>query len=635
MKKLIMILSALLCLSMLFVSCATESTEELPAETTAQAEETTETTPTETDLETEPEPIPEDLKIDYDTIISQWSQYISFEDETEVDSDISNSLSNLYSYSSYWNEYSNYSENYDVYRQGDLVLFSYHSITYETAYNYEKGEDEDYTIHAYRYNVFNMESGAEVARTQYSYHYYPNRYGADRYDYASNTVSHSTPSLTHANYGVIRIELINHEYNDETHQWENVYTYNYYDQDGNLLVDGLKNTDFEVISYSSVYQTIIRIGGKYFLVKDGEIVARLGSEMQVRLDFGVDEYNGLQYKWTNDTVQVLDTTTNRVTVDWCYNDYFNQRDGYLTTYILGNGNILFQKNCYSTDDEGIQFNYSYYAPIYTLVDAKTGKVTDVTPTYEIDGVSYECSIVSLINNVNNQGTGLSLKDETYQLAEILLISDGIAAPKTTLAILNSELQVVATLDRFLQDQDSVCGLLENGDLLIHTEYGLYYTVDVNGNRSEKVQLFVAPSNVDQLITGGFLATDGILYNDNLKPLVNVSQKYNEYFLSADGLKAWSIEDNCYHYLSINGAGELEIKHYPEEGTYLTSFTFGDCTVYKSINSDSWSGSYEPYVYTVYNAQGRAIKTLHGEACTVTNGMLKLTSGSTSTYYILK
>ena len=68
MKKIIMILSALLCLTMLFASCNPKNTND-PAESTPLAE----INPTETDLETEPEPIPEELKTNYDAIITQWS----------------------------------------------------------------------------------------------------------------------------------------------------------------------------------------------------------------------------------------------------------------------------------------------------------------------------------------------------------------------------------------------------------------------------------------------------------------------------------------------------------------------------------------------------------------------------------
>ena len=639
MKKLIMILSALLCLSMLFVSCTSDQTEEPIEETTAQAE-TTDTTPTETPIETEPEPIPEDLKIDYEAIIAQWNEYISFEGETEDDTNTNASLSELFSYSSHQNDYSNYSEDFNVSQNGNLVLFSYHLINYGTSYDYTDSSYEDVTTHTYRYNVYDLETGKEVSQIQYTYRYYPYRNGADRYEYAR---VQSTPTLL--SYGIIRVELTAYRYVEAVEneygyivtpaQWESKTTYNYYDQNGNLLVEGLETSDLTVVSESTAYQTIIRIGNSYFLAKDGEIVAKLGAEMQVRLDFGVDEYNGFQYNWTDHSIQVLDTNTNRITVNWSFDQYFNQRVGYTVSFTLGNGNVLFQKYCYEIKDEGVQFGSDSFVPLQTLLNVKTGEVTNVTPTCEIDGVTYEYVIVSLINNANNQGTGLAMKDGNYQLAEIILIADGIAAPKSTLVILDSELQVVATLDHFLQDQAAIYGVLENGNLLVYAASGSYYAIDVDGNDAEKVQLSVAPNHVVLRIAGGFLATDGILYNDNLKPLVNVYQKYGEYLPSADGLKVWSNEDRCYYYLSINEAGELVTQNTPEAGTYLSSFSYGDCTVYKSVNTNYWTGSSGTYMFTVYNAQGQTVKTLYGDSCTISNGMLKLTSGSTSTYYILK
>ena len=629
MKKIIMILSALLCLTMLFASCNPKNTND-PAESIPLAE----ITPTETDLETQPEPIPEELKTNYDAIITQWGEYISFEGEAR--SDINATLAKLYERITYQNDSPDHREEFNISRQGDLVLFSYHSTNNKTEFNSAEGYDEDVTIDTYRYNLFNIVSGEEIAQTQYTHRYYPSRKGAVRYKYAS---VQSVPSLSHLSYGIIEMEITSYELirdaNDASYdRWEVKTTYNYYDLDGKILVEGLENDDFEIISESSKYQTIIRIGDKYFLTKNGEIVAKLGDEMQVKLDFSADEYSGFQYDWAGNTIRVLDTSANRMTVDWCFGDYFNQRDGKLTVYTLGNGNLLFQKDCTAWEDEGFLLEGDSLSPIYVLVDVKSGEIREAYPTCTIDGVTYEYVIASLINNANNQNTGLSLKNGNHQLAEISLISEGIVSPKTTLAILDSELQVVATLDRFLQDQAGIYGVLENGDLLIYTDSNAYYTVDVNKNGSQRLLLFVDPDGIHQFVAGGFIK-DGILYNDNLEPLVNMTRKYSAYSLSAEGLKAWSAEDRCYHYLSINSAGELVIRYAPETGTYLNSFSYDGCTVYKSVNPEAGDDSDVPYVYTVYNAQGQTIETLYGESCAIVNGMLMLTSGNTSTYYILK
>ena len=164
----------------------------------------------------------------------------------------------------------------------------------------------------------------------------------------------------------------------------------------------------------------------------------------------------------------------------------------------------------------------------------------------------------------------------------------------------------------------------------------FYTVDVDGNRTEKVQLFVSPYKLSRLIPGGFIATDGILYNDSLKPLVNLGQEYNGYSVVGDSLKAWSIEENRYHYLSINSEGKLSTAYAPKNGTYLDATSYGDCTIYKSVNTYTWgTNSRAPYAFTVYNAQGQTIKTLYGDSCTIVSGMLKITNGSSTTYYILK
>ena len=644
MKKLIMILSALLCLAMLFVSCDSTpvgETDPVGSETTAETTVNTQLA-TEPEPETQPEPIPENLNVDYDAIIAQWSEYINFGD-TEEDASNVTELKQLISHTQYDNE------SFNVSKEGNLVLFSYSSVTYDTVYDV-MGE-EPVEIRSYRYNVFNVETGEEIYSTQYSYRYYAYRTGADRYEYYSS--NHGQISLAYGSYGVLRVQntaikyieaVMDEEIPDyviSPARWETTTTYSYYDQEGNLLIGGLETDDFAVVAQSNAYYTIIRIGNKYFTCGNGEIIADLGNEMEVRLDFinlypDVLEYNGFQYVLNENDgfVKVLDTATNRVTVDWAYEDYFDQRNGYLIPYILGNGNILFEQGW--VDNDGFLWGDTRYTTIYKMVDVKTGEISDVNLTCEIDGETYEYAIYSLTNNINGQNHGISLKDGDHQYAEIYLLSDGMAALTPTAVILDSNLQVVATLDSFVKDQTGIDYVLDNGDLLIHTD-SRYYAVDIDGNGTQKIQQYVSPNTIANWIEGGFYTTGGILYNNDLKPLINLNADYSSWSKVENGVKALSTEDRCYHYLTIGESGNVIIKYSPETGTYLSnnSLNYSGCTIYKSVDLDAWSGSDTPYVFTVYNAQGQKIATLHGETWTVTNGMLKITSGSTSTYYILK
>ena len=99
-SQLVMILSALLCLAMLFASCTPAPDEdETVGETGTETETVTDTEPeTEEEVTMEPEPTPDNLAVDYAAIISQWQEYIQFGSTESADEELKTKIDELFYY---------------------------------------------------------------------------------------------------------------------------------------------------------------------------------------------------------------------------------------------------------------------------------------------------------------------------------------------------------------------------------------------------------------------------------------------------------------------------------------------------------------------------------------------------------
>ena len=652
-SQLVMILSALLCLAMLFASCTPAPDEdETVGETGTETETVTDTEPeTEEEVTMEPEPTPDNLAVDYAAIISQWQEYIQFGSTESADEELKTKIDELF----YYDVNDDYIE-----RSEDLILVRKDSSTEKQV----SGEEvNDISV---EYRVYNRATGQQILKRVTEYRNYITRPSGDANKYENAGIEYAVVDIL-GYYGVVvvsateYIPAVQDDPNtdaDESKDWERKTTYSYYDQDGNLLVKDLETNGHTEVYSDNAYCKILRIGNQYFTSSNNRIVSALGENVKVEFDFPhIDrEYKGYKYEYGEEIydqfaeewatlLKVLDTKTHQVTVT--YPVFTSQYDDW-DYYVLGNGNILFA-GVYLFDQDSADGTYcdpydfrDPYNPIrperaykifYRLIDAKTGEVTDVMPTCTIGEQSYGFVVEKLISNYYGGDYGITLKNEDHQYAEIRLIKDGVLSTERTAVILDSQFQVVKVLDEFVRNQFSMYGVLDSGDLLILTVDNHYYTVDVDGDRTEKVLAYVNRYAMNRIISGGFVK-NGILYNDDLKPLVNLYEKYDEekIFDYGDHLRAWSLEDRCTHYLFINENGELVTTTTPEEGTYSDWYEYNTvgCTIYEESDDNSTTKT-----YTVYNAAGQEIGSLTGTDCYTSNGLLCLENGTTRTYYTLK
>ena len=669
-SQLIVILSALLCLAMLFASCKSDPddtvTTDGPGTVAATEAETDATTKPETEPVTQPaeettaepetepetEPTPDDLDIDYDAIISQWKNYINFDGGKADEEDMNTSLQQLLSYST------SDDVNTRVVVRGNLVFMTIDATHSDTEFNDELGYYEPVEYVDYTYVVYNMETGKQVltASTEYKSYYNRNDDNEGRYAGAYEEFRVLTDATDAASYGIIIVETTDWEYVEavidesvetvkgqdpviaEPAKWVETKTYSYYDQNGELIVADLPENDVEVVSSASSYNTIIRIGKVYVTSKNNNIISKLGENMKVEfvLDKYDVEYKGYRYQWNEDDgiLTVLNTATHRITANWEYSEY---RDSLFLDYqILGNGNVLFYYTDFYIDLANVECDFEVDGIgvrfIYVLLDIKTGETRELDLTHTIGETDYQYIIDSLVTNAGDDNLGMSLKSDDHQFAEIYLIKDGKLSEKPLSVILDNEMKVVATLDNFVIGQTAIDGVLENGDLVVY-DGTYYYTVDVNGDRTEKVQKYYNLDNSDDVISGGFIY-DGILYNDSMKPLVNVWEDYSDYEVYDKYVRAWSNEDGCYYYLSINSAGELVIDNEPEQGTYDDESSWNGYKIYRTYaGEDMFDGTL--YTFAVYNGIGEKIGSFTGNRWTEQYGMLLVYNGDACTYYIIK
>ena len=130
-------MAALLCLTMLFAACTSESDIEETSGTDTEAPETESDTDaaTETETETEPETeaTPKDEDIDYSAIIAEWNKYLSLAEPDNEDT----FTSSTYMYQVYTQNIDGVQITQTLY--GDIAAVT---TRYDAVYNYNVAEGE-------------------------------------------------------------------------------------------------------------------------------------------------------------------------------------------------------------------------------------------------------------------------------------------------------------------------------------------------------------------------------------------------------------------------------------------------------------------------------------------------------------
>ena len=212
----ILFISALLCLSMLLAAC--NSGETVDTEGTSETEPVEEI---ETETGTEKEEIPEDEKVNYASILSEWGKYLT---------SVGNEAKDIYTSATYlFTE--NDSESIDV----EVDIYGKIAEVVKTRFASYDENDEMTVARSVETVFYNIETGKRLdapSRSGYVYDFEMHQY-VSRYDVM--TFGNAIIEITDIKYTNLGTE--------EEPDWQTVITYSYYDNDGNVLASGLENDD--------------------------------------------------------------------------------------------------------------------------------------------------------------------------------------------------------------------------------------------------------------------------------------------------------------------------------------------------------------------------------------------------------
>lgn len=584
-----MLLSVLLCLSMLLISCsqASNSTETAP-ETTATP------TPAVTDY-----PVPEDVKIDYAAILAKWSEYITFNGVT-LDTESLGEINYKFDVED------GYSTDAYVTKLGSFYLVTIENSEYN--YFYDRYDPSYYT-----YKLYNIETGDMILTRSLSY---------DATSYRNPTCTIRPMSASGINLPIIEVKETRWvtETDENGYDYETEVTYySYYDEKG-TEIDYRLPADERKQAYYNVDDNTVRYeddGKVYVYDYSGKYLVTY-NKGEEKLIPNVDcEYGDFLYVFQSDYVYVLDKNYEKLCEYKISNDYDS-----FTDYTLENGNLLFvYTKKVSAESQNFDYedkNSDKYIQQMVLLDVKTGKTTEL----ERDFVIFPYDVIT---QRDSEIYGMEFKGEN-QLAFICKINDGLLSNQTTIAILDNEINIVAELPAFVKTQFGTAGMIDETKLLIYAcnydeTQTLYYTVDV---KDATVALGAVMSGAD-FIDGGFII-DERLYNFDSEMLADL-RDYENYTL----YKTFILLEN----------EEKTVLAYILDGKLITkTLAYGDCAVNVSANESviivkdiydyddhvtsasetvDYNNSYYSATYKVYNVKGELLNEFYREIVLVSEG----------------
>ena len=517
----ILVLSALLCISMLFVSCGSDNTEADDLDTS----DTTSETPKD-----EKEPIPESERVNYSAIYEQWSKYIGYEASAEEE-EIKANL--LYSYEENGAGANRVTE--DFFYQVSISDALGGSPTVRI-FSRSTGEEIRY------------KDASESSDTVYNFYYF---------------------------YCVVRVQ----KYNAAS----NVTTYDYYDANGEKLnASSVAAADQYTLSEEAVDDygeyKYVKVGEKVYLISYGEILATFDRGEEHPIQYTNTEYGSYKYYIPNglhtETIYIVDSNEH-VTAR------YKMKDGYdlSNATVLENGDVLVQYLSQCTEDEAlytfetVNFETTYppktndnlkWIACYEIIDAETGEVTDVPVTFKI---------ANLITPASKEDKNVSLKGE-YQYAEINKIVDGKLSQKTVPVILDNEMNVVEELTPFIKNQSGMVKVLDENSFLV------YAVTPLEDNYSYRTSLQtlvykVSASGADLYINENKTYYDESVYTSVANGFIYGQKLYNDRLESL-----YDLSDSEYRILFEDAVLRVDVRD--EEGAMEQQIVFIENNELKSI-----------------------------------------------------
>lgn len=504
----ILFMAALLCLTMLFAACTSESDIEETSGTDTEAPETESDTDaaTETETETEPETeaTPKDEDIDYSAIIAEWNKYLSLAEPDNEDT----FTSSTYMYQVYTQNIDGVQITQTLY--GDIAAVT---TRYDAVYNTNVAEGTPpllVTPVRTSTRFFNVRTGAQLI---------PNPVSQTEYVHEIHTFQNDYEYRIYAN-SIIEITLIKYEQGelDGVPTWiaEPTVKYSYYDANGVALATNLEKR-------ATYYEDIncVEIAGKNYYCQNGEIIFATDDVYPHKLPNFGEEYNGYKYyaDLQNRKIQVVDTSTYRLVVD--YNIPNNLAIDDVVCNVLSGGDIyLFALE--KIDDNSLFFDVEFkdvpncedglYNVHHIIISVSTGKANKIEADF---------ATVNLFTKAQSEFSGIDFNGD-YQYADIFRIEDRKLSAVPESVILDDTLKEVAKLPNIFKNQYGIEGAM-GSKLLVNVKNFTtgYETTFVADMVLETVSQYIQTGNAVEKINNGYII-DNKVYNFNFEELLDLS-----------------------------------------------------------------------------------------------------------------
>jgi len=641
----IFFMAALLCLTMLFAACTSESDIEETSGTDTEAIDTGTETEGDTDAATEPEAEPEieatpkDEVVDYAAIIAEWGKYLSV---TQPDNE------GTFTSSRYM--YHVYTQNIDGVRitqavNGDIVAVT---TRYDAVYNTPFGEAPVLVTPERTSTLFfNLSTGAQIIPNSVSQSDYVHEIHSFSRDYEYRVYLNSIVEITFIKYEQGMFEGV------PVWNPEPIVTYSYYDANGTALAT---NIEERATYYSEI--GCVEIEGKNYYCQDGEIIFVTDDVYPHKIPNFGDEYNGYKYyvSLQNERIQVVDTRTYRLVVDYKIPDNLLVDDTFFS--VLSGGDIyLFaleqvddNSRFYDVELEDVPgCNDGLYNVHHIIISVSTGEAKKVDADF---------AVVKMFNKARSEYSGIELKGD-YQYAEILRIEDKKLSGVVESVILDDTLTEVAKLPAIFKNQNGIEGAM-GSKLLVNvknfaTGYETTFVADmVLGTVAQNIQ---SDTSVEEINNGYII--DGKVYNFDFEELLDLSglnytvRSGNLYIIETvvqeeeteDGTEQDTtdetdtdiggdepVESTSYKVVYINSDGELKENvitydnepKYSFEGIYTVTTT--DYGFFETVTNVS-----------LYNARGELISTYSDidDLEILWDGIVAVYDGYEISYYSIK
>ncbi|MBR3879327.1 MAG: hypothetical protein IKJ24_04290 [Clostridia bacterium] len=675
----ILFLTALLCLSMLFAACDSDvnDIEETSATETEQVTEAPTEAPTETPTEAsteepETEARPVDVVVNHENAIDIWESYFSFVAK-ENDTNAFVSFTQLFNTAEQdvdgdgnedtYTSVDSIGEFYVVTRRTTTNGYSRDSIAF---YNARTGKkilsaserfDEDYKIYTYSYSysfgedwiIFYETSmvreetedvtGWTEIRTSSCYDFNGNLLATVK---TSDGESFEIKNI-HNMFKEIAVETRVNMGTEEEPDWQDVKTYSYFDNEGKAWAKGLEeparygNWDYEW-NYElnrAEYFGYINLEGKNYYFNAGEIIFvdenpqanRLPVEVEVS-PYKIGEYKGFNYYLLGSRIQVVDTKTYKVVANYTVPEQYATY-GDFEVEILANGNVYVF--ALMDGDDIFDSEYVYggkYLRYNVIIDITTGQATEVDVPFVV---------INMLTPASTAENGISVKDEC-NYAEILAVKDGKISSEIEFVILNSKLEKIATLPKFVENQIGFEKMIGEGKFVVTAQNLWYeeaeYLADAKTNT-------VAPywnGNYSYKIENGFVVVEEdaygnlnryVVYNYNLQKVAEYTSEQSPTFDTG--------VIRFYDTVTVGGSGDdptandafindykpstetetvYKVAYINANGELKTNEISRDKVVTKLGGLDLWTVSKEVFVYGeeitrlyVYNVYGECITSI--------------------------